>query len=165
MIGSRDDSFWKYQWNKHGTCAIGHEALNTEVKYFNKDLEWLQQYSIGEILSKSNVNPGAVYDFTNIHNAIKSASNTTAWVSCISEKSHPSEQYLNEIRICFNRTLELVDCRNIFLNGLSHSGYSNTNCNTSQPIYYPNALTKRIHGKPSKSFWQIIWENISKSSI
>lgn len=116
---------------------------------------------MGEILSKSNINPGAEYNFTSINNALTSVLNITAKIECIREENYPNEQYLSEIRICFDKTLTLIDCNN---NLMKRSGIYNTNCNLNQAIFYPNALRTRIDEKPSKSIWQIIWENLLKSS-
>ncbi|XP_055295241.1 ribonuclease Oy-like [Sitodiplosis mosellana] len=164
--GSQHDAFWKYEWQKHGTCAHTHDSLNTEVKYFGQALDWSQRYSISELLSKSIISPGARYNFTSIHNAFKSAINVSAVISCASEKNHPSEhQYLHEIRICFSLTLELVDCHNYLTRNSSLLGIYTTNCYLGQSIFYPKDLQKHLDGKLSKSIWRIIWENLSKSAI
>lgn len=64
------DSFWKHEWQKHGTCAMSLENLNTELKYFAQGLRWLQLYSMSNILSKAGIVPSTnkTYSATEVIN-------------------------------------------------------------------------------------------------
>lgn len=61
-----EDSFWRYQWKKHGQCA-SIEELNTPSKYFSQGLKWTQQYKLSDVLSNANIVPGTKYNVIDIH--------------------------------------------------------------------------------------------------
>lgn len=63
------------------------------------------------ILAKSNIIPDneKTYKLIHIHTALKTVLNRNPSIYCYIDRSS-SEQYLNEIRLCFDRQLELIDC-------------------------------------------------------
>lgn len=100
---------WAHEWNKHGTCAASIEPLNTQIKYFSKGLEWIQKYTMTNILSESNIIPNddKPYSLDDIHNAIKTKLGVEPEIYCKHDKG---KQYLWELRICFSKSLGLIDC-------------------------------------------------------
>lgn len=161
------DSLWQHEWVKHGTCASVLEELSTENKYFGQGLTWLQQYTMNGLLSKANINPGTKYNVIDIHNAVKSVLNTSPSIHCVREKNDHGEQYLSEIKICFNKQLELIDCNGI---RLKDQQYFNDNiissCDPNHEVHYPSTLPQYLLEKsdrgPAKTVWQFPWVNIFK---
>lgn len=95
------------------------------MEYFNQALFWAMQYNIAAILAKSNIIPDneKSYKLSDINAAVKRVLNKNPSINCYRATN---EQYLNEIRLCFNRQMELIDC----------DGMASTNC-LNKPIYYP----------------------------
>lgn len=61
------------------------------------------------ILAKSNIAPknGMPYQLQQIHNAVKQEVGVNPSINCY---RNANEQYLNEIRLCFDRQLKPMDC-------------------------------------------------------
>lgn len=164
-LGTPEESLWKHEWLKHGTCAAMLQELDTENKYFGQGLAWLQQYTMNGLLAKSNILPGAMYNITDFYNAIKQALNINPSIHCVHE--HGGGQYLSELKICFTKQLELIDC-----NGISdeyvteHRNGVITNCNSKQEIQYPSTLPeyllKSTDRESKKSVWHFPWVNLYK---
>ncbi|XP_011704178.1 PREDICTED: ribonuclease Oy [Wasmannia auropunctata] len=128
--GSKPYSFWRHEWNKHGTCAIEINALNTEFKYFQEGLKLIDKYNMIDVLSKANILPGNKYMVQDIFMGIQKVLNKRAQIMCVNGKKN--ESYVIEIRICFDKTLQLVDCDGIY--------NFPTNCDKSKPIIYPSRV-------------------------
>lgn len=148
---------------KHGTCASILDELDTENKYFGQGLAWLQQFTMTGILAKANIIPDQQYHFDDIYNGIKKILNRNPSIHCVHEKQ-TGDIYLAEIRICFNKQLELVDCDGV----LSQSNVFNTDtCNhNNQTIHYPSVVPKYLlngkDGETTKPVWKFPWINLYK---
>lgn len=86
-------------------------------------------------LSNSKIYPSdrVTYSLTDIQQAIKSYWYVNPQIECRSENG---VQYLFELRLCFSKNLELMDC------------YGNpntllTNCNIQKKVVYGKTLTSR----------------------
>ncbi|XP_043265184.1 ribonuclease Oy [Colletes gigas] len=132
--GKESYSLWQHEWNKHGTCAAKLEKVNTELKYFKEGLALLSQYDMKNVLAKSNILPGNVYAIDELLDAIEKGLGKRGSVVCIKDKK-TGESYIFEIRICFNKQFELINCDGI-------SGYP-TNCNKSNNVIYPGEVPKK----------------------
>lgn len=118
-------------------------------------------------LEKANIVPGAQYEAIDFHNAIKSLLNINPSIHCVREKEHHGEQYLSEIKICFDKKLELVNCDGV-LNG-DATNYNEkiiTNCEPNLKINYPSELPQylinRADPDATKSIWHFPWVNFYK---
>ncbi|XP_018045399.1 PREDICTED: ribonuclease Oy [Atta colombica] len=131
--GSKPYSFWKHEWDKHGTCAISVRDLNNELKYFRTGLKLLDRYNMIDVLAKTNILPGNKYTVQNYLTGIQKILNKRGQVMCVVDQK-TKNSYVNEIRICFNKALQLVDCDGIY--------HFPTNCNRSQQIIYPNIVPR-----------------------
>ncbi|XP_003706196.3 ribonuclease Oy [Megachile rotundata] len=134
--GRESSSLWQHEWNKHGTCAIVIEELNTEFKYFKKGLNLLAKYDMKDVLAKSNILLGEAYSIENIRNAIEKILGKRAAIMCRKNKT-TGESYIFEIRICFDKMLQLVDCDGIY-------EYP-TDCDTSLKVIYPGEVPHRYN--------------------
>lgn len=161
MVGTSEISFWEYEWFKHGSCANTIEALSGEKKYFSQALAWHEQFSMDGLLSKANIQPGTQHGVNEFHSAVKSSLNVNPVIQCFKENENNDVQYLSEIRICFNKQLELVDCTLSSLRLSTSTSFSNTdniisNCNRSQPILYPSVLTQNNINRSKQKTVEII---------
>ncbi|XP_069689442.1 ribonuclease Oy isoform X2 [Periplaneta americana] len=139
-------SLWKHEWKKHGTCAAVLPALGTERKYFGQGLEWINQYDMSNILSKSGIEPkNQSYTPQNIWDAVYKTLGKIPAVQCIVDPK-TKDVYLFEIRICFDKNLTLTDCDGIKESAIPAIGIK-TNCPLNKTIIYPSALPT-FHEKP-----------------
>jgi len=129
--GSDHYSLWRHEWNKHGTCAVTVKALNNEFNYFQTGLKLLDKYNMMDVLAKVNILPGNKYMVQDIFKGIQQILGKRGQITCVIDKE-TRESYVNEIRICFDKTLQLVDCDGI-------SSFP-TNCNRSKEIIYPSRV-------------------------
>ncbi|XP_019882311.2 ribonuclease Oy [Camponotus floridanus] len=128
--GSNPYSFWKHEWEKHGTCAIKIKALGNEYKYFEKGLTFLNSYNMIDILPKANIFPGQKYMVENMLIGIQQVLNKRCQIICVQNKK-TGESYVSEIRLCFDKALKLIDCDGIY--------EFPTNCNKLKQITYPSS--------------------------
>lgn len=147
--GTEYDSFWRHEWDKHGTCAAQLPQLDTEAKYFGQGLLWLQQYSMSSYLSKINVTPGGSYDVFDIYNKLRNAIGYNPAIGCV--KDHMSgNAYLHEIKVCFDKELKMIHCDGILNavgkeNGWRRTSDLITNCDSAKPIFYPSIVPPTKH--------------------
>ena len=81
--GSKPYSFWKHEWDKHGTCAISVRDLNNELKYFQTGLKLLDRYNMIDVLAKTNILPGNKYTVQNYLTGIQKILNKRGQVMCV----------------------------------------------------------------------------------
>lgn len=129
--GSNPNSFWKHEWNKHGTCAVAIKSLNNEFNYFQEGLKLLDKYNMIDVLAKANILPGKKYMVENMLLGIQNVLNKRGQITC-AQNEKTGESYVNEIRICFNKALQLTDCDGIYK--------FPTNCDRSKQIIYPSSV-------------------------
>ncbi|XP_028131257.1 ribonuclease Oy [Diabrotica virgifera virgifera] len=119
-------SFWKHEWDKHGTCSVDLPALNSIPSFFSKGLELNKQLNIADMLLQSKITPGTTgYTVDEIVDAIKAVTQHQPNIECIVE-SHTKQSMISEIRICLDKSFEVIDC----------VGSALTNCNKKKPIMY-----------------------------
>lgn len=127
--GRESYGLWKHEWNKHGTCAAQLPALSTEQKYFAKGLDLLSQYDMKTVLASSNIVPGSSYLATDLFNAVQAGLGSHPVIVCRKDEETGST-YLFEIRICFDKTMQLIDCDQV-------TEYP-TNCGDYVDVIYPS---------------------------
>lgn len=148
-------NLWAHEWNKHGTCAAILESFNSEFKYFNKGLDLHKQYSMNDILQDAKILPSdtKTVSFNEINEALVSKLGKTPSIRC---KYEDHIQYLFELRICFDKEMNLIDCSEF------------TNCNVKADIFYPEQDTpksldfahltrvQRLNAVPLENDWDIL---------
>lgn len=170
FAGTPRDSLWKHEWLKHGTCAMVLPALDNENKYFGQGLVWLQQFSMSSVLQKANILPDTSLNIVDLHQGITSTLNRNPSIHCIRD-TKTGVTYLSEIRICFSKSLDLIDCDGImtppfktYVNGSNII----TNCHVDTSIIYPSVMPPRFinRNEPTpaipSSFWNLPFVNIYK---
>lgn len=129
-------TFWKHEWDKHGTCASVEPEMNSVINYFKQGLEWNKQYRLSDILGQSKIFPGkAGYTPQQISDGVKSVTKTNPIVQCVTDK-HTKESMISEIRICFNKSLELIDCDHTSPSNNFLSDSIISNCNHKKEVMY-----------------------------
>ncbi|KAJ0175811.1 hypothetical protein K1T71_008970 [Dendrolimus kikuchii] len=128
-------SLWAHEWSKHGTCAAQLEQLNSEFKYFSKGLEFINDYTMTNILNEAGITPSdnKEYKITDFHNAINSKLGVNPAIECRKSKG---KQYIVELRICFKKDLTITDCDGIVREVSVGNLRILSNCDTSKGIIY-----------------------------
>lgn len=85
-----------------------------------------------KILTTEHIAPGKQFDAIEIHQAIKNRLNINAEINCMNQNG---EQYLFEIKLCFNKELKLTNC-----NRKPNADGVLTNCKSKKEIQYPEKL-------------------------
>lgn len=132
---------WRHEWIKHGTCSASLPALNNEAKYFKCGLDWIGKYDMKSVLAKGGIVPDETrtYKAEDIFYAVKSVLKKNPTVECIPE-AKTDRLFINEIRICFDKNLTLIDCDGIRDPRLHLPGPIITNCDPSKTIMYPDVV-------------------------
>ncbi|XP_034437639.1 ribonuclease T2 [Hippoglossus hippoglossus] len=111
LLDPLSTAFWKYEWNKHGTCAAKAEALNSQHKYFSKALELYHKLDLDSILTKFNITPSdKYYAFSQIEGVIETFYGVKPKIQCIHPSKNADAQILGQIEICFHPDFTLVNC-------------------------------------------------------
>ncbi|CAB3371862.1 Hypothetical predicted protein [Cloeon dipterum] len=164
MNGTAEDSLWKHEWQKHGTCAAQLEPLNSELKYFSKGLEWHDRYNMTKMLTDEGIVPDSTkpYLVGEINDAVKRQTGFNPAIECFRDpKTHKT--YLFEIRVCFSKKLELMDCDGILVRKSAkhdHDLSVITNCRSDEEIIYPDIVPEpdnepTVIVKSKKSFFDL----------
>ncbi|KAJ8721278.1 hypothetical protein PYW07_002053 [Mythimna separata] len=101
--------YWNHEWFKHGTCGVALEPLNSQSKYFSKAIEWNEKYSIADMLDAANILPDDTKEYNPevFVNAVKAKTGKSAMMGCFLIEG---VVYVQELRICFDKQFNLVDC-------------------------------------------------------
>lgn len=155
--GTPEDGLWKHEWEKHGTCAAVLPPLQTENKYFGQGLQWLQQYSMSTVLGAAHLYPDTSVHAIDLYEAVFRTLAKNPVIECYHD-DHTHKQYLMEIRICFDKQLQLRDCDGALderheLRHIRHAltgGTIITNCHIEQPVEYPAVVPRPNNGGPHR---------------
>lgn len=99
------------QWRMHGSCAESVPGVQNIGEYFTKVITLANMYNIKEILNSSRITEGNQYPAATIQDAI--VLSTTKLSKIIESKMRCAKNWLFEIRICFNKQFEVIDCPNV----------------------------------------------------
>ncbi|XP_036335659.1 ribonuclease Oy-like isoform X1 [Rhagoletis pomonella] len=135
--------FWRHEWLKHGTCAVTLEELDNELKYFKQGLAWREQFLMSNILGNAGIHPDSNNTVVALQTALLKTLGKNPSIHCIYDNKRDMS-YLEEIRICFNKQLELTDCDGVLPGDAVSINYPGgtviTNCHISKPIHYPSNM-------------------------
>lgn len=83
--------------------------MNTILKYFKKVLQLAEQYNVTGILSKEKIteNNFNTYTINKVQSAMKLKTGHKSYITWIKNRCTP---LLSEIRICFSKTFDVIDC-------------------------------------------------------
>ena len=115
-----NSSFWDHEWTKHGTCAVDGDKLQfpNQKSYFTQSIQLYKDYNISTILNKSGIVPGMSRPQGDFLKAFQTnVVGKIVRLGC-------NKNNLISIEICFNNSLQLIDCT------------KPTGCSTSANISY-----------------------------
>ena len=126
-VDSSDESFWSYEWSKHGTCALigDPDTFPTQTSYFSKTLQLYEKFNFNNILQKSDITPGTITtlsELKSIFNRHFGVKGTVAF-QCSSSSNH---QMLTGSHFCLSDNFTVVSCP---------SGKTDR-CSYSTPVLY-----------------------------
>ncbi|CAL8073896.1 unnamed protein product [Calicophoron daubneyi] len=103
-------SFWKYEYDKHGKCALEDSLLSTELKYFNTSLVLRRKLDLKNKLATKGITPSntTIYERDDFLGALKEALKVSVKITCLKAKKQMA--FIDEVRVCFNPALEMIDC-------------------------------------------------------
>ncbi|XP_015108954.1 ribonuclease Oy isoform X2 [Diachasma alloeum] len=119
---------WKHEWEKHGTCSTSLEILKTQEMYFKKALELYDSHNMNNVLENANIRPGNYYSVGAILSGVSRVLGKRCMLHC-STKPGKNESHLEELWICFDKSLNLIHCDEV-LN-------FPTDCPWERDVYYP----------------------------
>ncbi|XP_062980526.1 ribonuclease T2 isoform X2 [Elgaria multicarinata webbii] len=103
-------SFWKHEWDKHGTCAATLETLNSQKKYFSKALEFYKKINLNSYLLKVGIKPGSTYyELAAIRDALTSVYSVEPKIQCLSPEEGQL-QTIGQIKFCLTKEFTLRNC-------------------------------------------------------
>ncbi|KAL0266307.1 UNVERIFIED_CONTAM: hypothetical protein PYX00_008892 [Menopon gallinae] len=142
-VGKTVESLWQHEWEKHGTCVLDFEPLNTEEKYFQGGLNLYGKYNITWLLEKVKIFPDRrkEYNVQYMTDQIRKVLSKNPDIHCIKRSSN-KKFYLFEIRLCLDKELDLIDCDPRFN---QNTKYSSSNCPLDVSIMYPKDA-EGLHG-------------------
>lgn len=135
-----EDSLWKHEWDKHGTCAALDPHLSDEHLYFNQGIQWVRDYPMAKILAEKHIVPSMSvgYNVSDIFQAVKDSVGVSPTIACQNDRG-TGLTYLTEIRLCFQRHADgftLIDCKKHALS----IGYTSVgDCPSHKLITYPGS--------------------------
>lgn len=80
--GASSSELWQHEWDKHGTCAVHVESMDSEIKYFKKGLELYHKFNITEILQDSQIEPGQYANIYSYIEAVKKFTGKNCDIEC-----------------------------------------------------------------------------------
>ncbi|XP_068142957.1 ribonuclease T2 [Drosophila tropicalis] len=162
---SSQEWLWEHEWLKHGTCAMALTELDNELKYFDQGLAWREEYVMSRILDLSDIHPDSNNTVVAINNAIVKVLHKQPSIHCLFDGKHEIS-YLSEIRICFNKSLELIDCDGVKMGDARPIHYPSgsviTNCHIGSPVHYPSLLPPLLRKENNSKTWKFPLVNVYK---
>jgi len=102
-------SFWKHEYEKHGTCASSVAGFESEHEFFQQAMQLRNKYDMMAVLTNSNIVPSVdPYQFSDISDAVDNEFKAKVCLECSYTKS--IGQMLSGAYVCLNKQLELIDC-------------------------------------------------------
>lgn len=103
--------FWAHEWDKHGTCAMTLDSLDSELKYFSKGLELSRTFDLLSMLEKGNIVPtdSNTYQYNNFFDVLKGALGDSPTLNCVYDRTTKT-QYIIEVQFCLDKTFNVMAC-------------------------------------------------------
>lgn len=114
------NSLWDHEWTKHGTCAAQLQEMDSEVKYFAKGCELAEANPVTDWLVTAGVMPnkkGTQYNMKAVWDAVMAGTGgKRPHIDCDEVEG---EAYISEIKVCYDKSFNRVDCDGIKSQGMN----------------------------------------------
>jgi len=107
-----EDSLWKHEWEKHGSCAEALPELGNELKYFQKTIDLHDQFDVFQALNAGGVSPSAdqAYSKDQIIQALSTlVDNNNLLIQCVKDKED-GKWFLAGVRLCLDKSFAPISC-------------------------------------------------------
>lgn len=103
-------NWWQHEWQKHGTCFKRIPTLDDPKRYFRYSLKQFRKFDIMRHLKNLNIEPkdDKAYITKDIRDALGRITNKKVKLVC--EKDISNRRVLTEVRFCYDKQLEYIDC-------------------------------------------------------
>ena len=125
-----DESFWSYEWSKHGTCAVegDPDTFPSQSAYFSQTLEIYDRFNFGQILEENDIIPGSSTSLSELKSTFSSffgISNTVTF-QCSTIDNH---RYITSTHFCLSNNFSVISCP---------SGKTDS-CSYTNPLLYSSS--------------------------
>uniref|UniRef100_A0A7I5ECN9 Ribonuclease T(2) n=1 Tax=Haemonchus contortus TaxID=6289 RepID=A0A7I5ECN9_HAECO len=105
-------SFWKHEWEKHGTCSQNHKNLSSELLYFRTTMAIDTEYSVGSALERAGIIPRSEpYHLEDIRDGLMKelSHGMHVQLNCLTDKK-TRQILLGDVRMCIDKSFQPIDC-------------------------------------------------------
>merc|ERR1719147_254814 len=142
-IRNKPDSLWSHEWTKHGTCAAQLEELDSELKYFSKGVQLAVENPVTQWIHDAGILPnkkGTEYQLEPVWNAVlKGTGGKRPHIDC---EEIEGEIFIREIKVCYDKQFNRVDCDGIVAKGVEYEDSSDRmmgTCMRFPSFLYPSS--------------------------
>ncbi|CAH8428716.1 unnamed protein product [Schistosoma turkestanicum] len=110
---TKRDIFWRYEYRKHGRCALEDPAIIGVLGYFNAALSVYNHIDLLNKLQMYNITPSNVklYNKTYFRDVLKKLYGIPGRLICKMKCENDRTDFdLEDIRFCLNRTFAFINC-------------------------------------------------------
>ncbi|CAJ1961292.1 unnamed protein product [Sphenostylis stenocarpa] len=110
-LNGNDFSFWKFEWDKHGTCS---ENSFAQLPYFQLALNIKGRINLLKMLSQDQIVPDnrKSYNTTSVIDAIRKGTNHAPQLDCYVQRTN-NVTILAEVRLCLDvNGTSYINCPN-----------------------------------------------------
>jgi ribonuclease T2 len=130
------DSMWAHEWAKHGTCAVGQvDGVSSQQDYFRTGCRLGRESPVTGWLATAGVTPSDErrYTMKTVWDAVVMGAGTRPHIDC---QKIDGQVYIKEVKVCYSKQLERVDCDGIKSAGEGELGMLGT-CLRWPEFLYP----------------------------
>jgi ribonuclease I len=103
-------SFWAHEYEKHGSCAAGINAMSDEHSFFSRTLKLHEAFDFTSLLENEGIKPSLTDKYhTDVFNeAFQKELKVKPLLECL--YSHDMGQVLYQISVCLRKDFSLMPC-------------------------------------------------------
>jgi ribonuclease I len=123
-------SFWSHEWVKHGSCALGINAMSDEHSFFNTTLGLHEAMNFTLLLENQGIRPSYSHKYStdDFNNAFQKTMGIQPLLECL--YSRDMGQVLNQVAVCLRKDFSIMPC------GPYVFSSSRTRCRDSETFLY-----------------------------
>ena len=106
-----DQSFWSYEWSKHGTCAVqgDSDTFPSQSAYFSRTLELYKLYNFSSILEDNSIFPGSTTSLSELKTTFIRYFGlyNTVTFQCA---TYSNKRYVTGSHLCLSSNFSVISC-------------------------------------------------------